>query len=191
MSDQLNRSGSIRKLWPTELRDFRDHLLRLDCESRRMRFGHAVSNQFLIEYASLLKVSECVPYVYVENGVLRASAELRKLTDAWGREAEVAFSVESGYQNNGIGTKLMKYILRAARNRGVHRLYMSCLPENQKMRAIARKYDAQLRFDAGDVVGEIVPSRSDSLSIASEAVEDRIGFLLAVLDVDARSDRVA
>ena len=59
------------------------------------------------------------------------------------------------------------------------------------MRAIARKYDAQLRFDAGDVVGEIVPSRSDSLSIASEAVEDRIGFLLAVLDVDARSDRVA
>ena len=46
MSDQLPRQGSIRKLWPTETEKFRGHLLRLDKESRRLRFAHAVSDAF-------------------------------------------------------------------------------------------------------------------------------------------------
>ncbi|MGI9522296.1 MAG: GNAT family N-acetyltransferase [Hyphomicrobiaceae bacterium] len=191
MSASVHRNGSIRKLLPVELADFRDHLLRLDRESRRMRFGHIVSDKFLIDYAALLEVSECVPYIYVENGGIHASAELRKINSNWDQDAEVAFSVEGAYQNIGIGSRLMKYIMRAARNRGVRRVYMSCLPENQKMRAIALKYDAQIRFTDGDLMGEIMPSHPDQLSIAGEIVDDRIGFLLAELDLSARSDRAA
>jgi len=44
--------GTIRKLWSIEADRFRDHLLRLDTTSRRMRFAHAVSDGFIEEYAS-------------------------------------------------------------------------------------------------------------------------------------------
>ena len=92
------------------------------------------------------------------RGKLRAAAELKKLGDTWGREAEAAFSVEQPLQEHGIGTELMGRVIRAARNRGVQHLCISCLADNDKMRAIARHYEADLRFEYGEVVGEIVPA---------------------------------
>ena len=48
------------------------------------------------------------------------------------------------------------------------------LAENGKMQAIARKYDADLRFESGEVVGEIVPQNANYFSLLAEAVEDLV-----------------
>ncbi|HXF54697.1 MAG TPA: GNAT family N-acetyltransferase [Hyphomicrobiaceae bacterium] len=191
MSGQRLLGGSIRKLWPTETHLFRDHLLRLDKESRRMRFAHGVSDSFIEEYALRMSEMGGIVYAYLDGGRARAVAELRKLGDIWGQEAEAAFSVERAYQDMGIGTELMGRVIRAARNRGVQRLYMSCLAENRRMQAIARKYEADLRFEYGEVVGEIVALEPNYFSILAEAVEDRVGFVLAVLELQHRIVRAA
>ncbi len=191
MSDQFTASGSIRKLWPAETDKFRDHLLRLDKASRRMRFAHGVSDEFIIDYASRMSELGGVVYSYIEDDHVRAVAELRKLGDTWGYEAEAAFSVEETHQELGIGTELMGRIIRSARNRGVQRLFMSCLPENGKMQAIARKYEAQLTFEPGEVIGAIVPHDANYFSVIAEAVEDRVGYILAVLDLQGRLSRAA
>jgi RimJ/RimL family protein N-acetyltransferase len=191
MSEHRNWGGSIRKLWPTESEKFRDHLLRLDQDSRRMRFAHGVSDTFIEDYAARLTDMGSVVYGYFVDGELRAVAELRKLGDAWGREAEAAFSVESGWQDRGLGSELMGRVIRAARNRGVMHLYMSCLAENRKMQAIARKHSADLRFEYGEVVGDIVPQEPNYFSLLGEAVEDRVGYMLAVLDLQARLVKAA
>src|SRR5438128_1494072 len=44
MNERQFSGGNIRKLWPTETEKFRDHLLRLDKMSRRLRFAHGVSD---------------------------------------------------------------------------------------------------------------------------------------------------
>lgn len=191
MSENAAAKGSIRKLWPTETEKFRDHLLRLDKVSRRMRFAHTVSDTFIAEYASRMSELGSVVYGYIEDDEVRAVAELRKLGDAWGHEAEAAFSVEATHQDLGIGSDLMGRIIRSARNRGVQRLYMSCLPENNRMQSIARKYEAELAFEPGEVVGEIVPQEPNYFSVLAEAVEDRMGFILAVLDLQGRLSRAA
>lgn len=191
MSENTTAKGSVRKLWPTETDKFRDHLLRLDKTSRRMRFAHGVSDTFISEYASRMSELGSVVYGYVEDDQVRAVAELRKLGDAWGHEAEAAFSVEATHQDAGIGSDLMGRIIRSARNRGVQRLYMSCLPENSRMQSIARKYEAELVFEPGEVVGEIVPQGPNYFSVLAEAVEDRMGFILAVLDLQGRLSRAA
>lgn len=187
MSEHQFWGGQIRKLWPTEKNKFRDHLLRLDKDSRRMRFAHAVSDGFVEDYAMHMSDLGGIVYAYVEGGEVRAVAELKKLGDTWGQEAEAAFSVEPGYQERGIGTELMGRAIRAARNRGVHHIYMSCLAENRKMQTIAKKHEADLRFEYGEVIGEIVPHNSDYFSVMAEAMEDRVGYLLAVLDVSRES----
>ena len=158
MSDQNHVwGGTIRKLWPSETDRFRDHMLRLDNDSRRLRFAHAVSDTFVKEYASRVFDLDSVVFACLEDGEVIASAELRKLSDRWGQDAEAAFSVERPYQHRGLGTLLMGRVIRSARNRGVRHLYMSCLAENTKMQAIARKYEASLHFEYGEVVGEILP----------------------------------
>jgi GNAT superfamily N-acetyltransferase len=191
MSEQPFCGGTIRKLWPSESDKFRDHLLRLDKDSRRMRFAHAVSDNFIDDYAGRMNEMGAIVYGYLEGGEVRAVAELKKLGDTWGQEAEAAFSVEPGYQEKGIGTELMGRVIRAGRNRSVNHLYMSCLAENRKMQAIARKHEADLRFEYGEVIGEIVPIDPNYFSILAEAMEDRVGYLLAVLDVSRERTKKA
>ncbi len=191
MSDQHLPHGTIRKLWPTETSKFRDHLLRLDRDSRRMRFAHGVSDVFIEDYAARMADMGGIVYGYFDGDQLRAAAELKKLGDTWGREAEAAFSVEQPLQEHGIGTELMGRVIRAARNRGVQHLCISCLAENGKMRAIARHFDAELRFEYGEIVGEIVPQGPNYFSLLAEAVEDRFGYMMAVLDLHNRVVKAA
>ena len=68
---------------------------------------------------------------------------------------------------------------------------MSCLAENAKIQAIARKYDAQLRFEYGEVVGEIIPQVPDYFSLLEEQFEDRVGYLMTVLDLNTRVAKAA
>lgn len=191
MSDHKNFGGSIRKLWPQETDKFRDHLLRLDKDSRRMRFAHGVSDSFIEDYASRMSDLGSIVFGYFEDGEVRAAAELRKLGDAWGQEAEAAFSVEKAFQEKGLGTELMGRVIRSARNRGVHHLFMSCLSENGKMQTIARKHEADLRFEYGEVIGQIVPQEPNYFSLLAEAVDDRVGYMLAVLDLQKRAAKAA
>jgi len=181
----------IRKLWPNEVDKFREHLLRLDKASRRLRFAHGVSDAFIEDYAARMGELGSVVYGYFDGEEVRAAAELKKLGDAWGREAEAAFSVEQPLQEQGIGSELMGKVIRAARNRGVQHLCVSCLAENEKMRAIARKYEAELRFEYGEVVGEIVPDGPNYFSLLAEAVDDRFGYMMAVLDLQRRVVKAA
>jgi RimJ/RimL family protein N-acetyltransferase len=191
MSDHRIWGGASRKLWSTESDKLRDHLLRLDKESRRLRFAHGVSDAFIEDYAARMSEMGTIVYGHFVDGEIRAAAELRKLADTWGQDAEAAFSIERDFQDKGLGTELMGRVIRAARNRGVRSLYMSCLAENKKMQAIARKHDADLRFEYGEVIGEIVPEGPSYFSMLAEAVDDRVGFMLAVLDLRIRNVEAA
>lgn len=186
MDDDPIAKGKIRKLWVTELGLYRDHLLRLDENSRRMRFGMGVGPDFIEDYARRVGDMKSVVYAYVEDGEVRAAAELRRFSFEVQGEAEAAFSVEEDYQDSGIGTELLGRVIRAARNRRIRRIYMNCLLENRKMQRVARKYEAVLHFDHGEVVGELEPATPNYFSLWREAVEDEMGFVMAVLDLQKR-----
>jgi hypothetical protein len=59
------------------------------------------------------------------------------------------------------------------------------------MRAIAHKYEAELRFEYGEVIGEIVPDGPNYFSLLAEAVDDRFGYMMAVLDLHRRAVEAA
>jgi RimJ/RimL family protein N-acetyltransferase len=183
MANDRILGGAIRKLWPAETDQFRDHLLRLDKAGRRMRFAHAVSDGFVADYAARMSANGAIVYGYFVENELHAVAELRKIGDTWGQEAEAAFSVETAFQEKGIATELLGRVIRSARNRGVRHLVMSCLADNAKMQAVARHYEAELRFEHGEVIGDIVPDGASPMSVFAEAVDDRMGYLMAVFDL--------
>jgi GNAT superfamily N-acetyltransferase len=178
--------GTIRKLWFTEAEKFRDHMLRLDAESRRMRFGMAVDDGFIKNYASQAVQLESIIYGFFVGGEMRAAAELRVIGDGWSGEAEAAFSVEKEYQDSGVGTELLGRLILTARNRGVSRMYMNCLSTNRKMQRVAKKYEAELLFDYGEVVGQLKPAMPTPLSLWTEAIDDGSGFVMAVFEFPLR-----
>lgn len=186
MSKSHLGGGTIRKLWSTEIQKFRDHLVRLDEESRRMRFGMAVDDSFVQAYADRSDFMKSVIYGYFAGGDMRAAAELRTIGEGWRDEAEAAFSVETAFQDTGVGTDLLGRVILAARNRGISRIYMNCLSENRKMQRVARKYEADLHFEHGEVVGQVLMPAPTPASLWSEAIDDSSGFVMAVLELPLR-----
>jgi GNAT superfamily N-acetyltransferase len=186
MQDVLPESGVIRKLWIGEGSKYRDHMLRLDPESRRSRFAGAVSDEFIRKYADLSGTLDTVIYGFFLDGIMRGAAELRPLGPHLPRQAEAAISVEKRWQSHGVGSSLLRHVLLAARNRRFRLLHMACLAENQRMQQLARKFDAELSFDFGSVIGEVESSRPTPLSLMREMMVDSHGFATAMLDLQTR-----
>ena len=191
MNELLPEGGIIRKMWSVEAGRYREHLLRLDPTSRRNRFGGDVSDEFLDDYATLATSIDIVIHGFFVNGTMRGAAELRPIGASGTREAEAAFSIEEPWQSHGVGSALLERTLLAARNRGITFLHMACLADNERMQQLARKFDAELRFDFGSVVGEVAAPHPTPLSVAREIVADTHGFATALLDVQSRLLRPA
>jgi GNAT superfamily N-acetyltransferase len=184
MDEPLTYGGSIRKLWVGEAELYRGHLLRLDAESRRNRFGGAVSDDFIRGYCERGALRGAIIYGFLADGVLRGAAELRLLEPAG--EAEVALSIERTWQSQGVGAVLLEHLLLAARNRQINRLHMLCLAENRRMRQLARKFDAELSIQSGNVVGELKASHPTPMSVMREVATDGADLALAMLDVPSQ-----
>jgi GNAT superfamily N-acetyltransferase len=183
--------GVIRKLWIDRAGPYRDHLLRLDVESRRNRFGGAVSDEFIHNYIELSLGLDAVIHGFFVDGILRGVAELRPIGGGLPDEAEAAFSIEKPWQSHGVGTALLERSLLAARNRGIKLMHMACLANNRRMIDLARKFEAELKFDFGSVIGEVETPHPTPISVWREALSDAHGFATAMLDVHARMVRTA
>ena len=186
MNELIVDGGQIRKLWMFEIAAYRDHLLRLDVGSRRDRFGGAVSDDYIRSHVRDLNHLDAVLYGFFADGTLRGAAELRPM-GAWkSGEAEAAFSVEQNWQSHGVGSALLENMLLTARNRSVKHLHLACLARNQRMQQLARKFDADLRFDFDSVVGEMRAQRPTPLSFVREAASDGYALVNAMLDAQTR-----
>lgn len=184
MSEWLVDGGVIRKLWLAEADQYRDHLLRLDDESRRNRFGGAVGDETVSRYAETAFGLDTIVHGFFVDGVLRGAAELRALDHA--HVAEAAFSIEKPWQSHGVGSALLERTILTAQNRGVRQLHMYCLADNKRMQQLAGKFEAELTFDFGDVVGEVRAPQPTPLSFLREFIADGHAFTSAVLDAQAR-----
>jgi GNAT superfamily N-acetyltransferase len=186
MQEVLPEGGVVRKLWIGETEKYRDHVLRLDPESRRNRFAGGVSDEFIRNYVDLTTGLDAVVHGFFIGGMMRGAAELRPLGLRFPRHAEAAISVEKPWQSHGVGSALLRRTLLTARNRGFRLLHMACLAENRRMQQLARKFDAELTFDFESVVGEVESSRPTPLSLMRELMSDGHGFATAMLDLQTR-----
>ena len=179
-------TGTVTRLWPHERPLFLDHLLRLDSETRRERFGMQVSDDFLTQYAQTTFATGGLVFAYMEDGIVHGAAELRGLDHVLSRTAEAAFSVEPAYRQRGIGTALFERLVNAARNRRVRTLYMTCLAQNRAMQALARKFEADLVQNTGDLDGYIETLGPTPFTVLDEAIDNAGHFATLTLDLQRR-----
>ncbi len=171
-SRPMPAQGIVRRLAGADRTLLRDHLLRLDPASRRQRFGGAVGNDRLEVYSGTAIGPDTLVKGLFVDGVLRGLAELR-FVDGGRGAAELAFSIERGWQGRGHGTRLVASLLDGARNRGAHRLVLHVGRDNARMRAILRRHGAVLAFEGSEIVAEIRSPAADAASQSRERDEDR------------------
>lgn len=147
--------GIIRQLRPSDLPRFRDHLLRLDRESRHDRFNGGIGESFITSYAERSFHDGATVIGYVEDGQVLGAAELHELPELAEPTAQIAFSVERHRQHQGIGGRLFARLLLHALGLGYTRLEVTTHADNASMKALAKRFNAKLSFTQGETMGVI------------------------------------
>jgi GNAT superfamily N-acetyltransferase len=129
--------------------------MRLDPKDRRLRFGVYASDARSETYCDALDWARAVIIGYLVDGEARGLGELKPGSEGWSRAAEATLSVERPYQNQGVGTELLRRLIVIARNRSIRSLHMLCLLENDKVLRMARKLGARLTFRRSGVEGRL------------------------------------
>ena len=171
-----------RKLLAQEREALKAHLLRLDEEARRLRFGHFVTPEVILAYVDAIDWARAWIVGAFEGEILRGVAELSDNGTAERKTGELSVTVEAEHQNHGVGTRLLEEALLIARNRGFQDIYLICLPENGRMQHVARKFAEQVRFQDGDVEIHIKAPQPDPLSYFAEIFGDAVAMWETAFD---------
>ena len=148
--------GTVRTLrQQEELPLLRDHLLRLDPESRHDRFHGFMDDSFIERYAAKCADDGTVIVAYFEDGVVRGAAELHPPDQSPDAQPEIAFSVEARARRQGVGSILFKKLIAEAQSKRYRSLRITTGAQNQAMRALAHKFGAHLTFRHGESTGSI------------------------------------
>jgi RimJ/RimL family protein N-acetyltransferase len=160
--------GYVRTLiQQEELPLLRDHLLRLDPESRHDRFHGFLDDSFIERYAARCADDGTVIVAYIVDGVVRGAAELHP--PQGDSLPEVAFSVEVSARREGVGTVLFRRLIAEARWKGYERLRITTGADNHAMRALAKKFGAHLKFRHGESTGTIDLTKTPEAELADLA----------------------
>jgi GNAT superfamily N-acetyltransferase len=147
-----------------ELPLLRDHLLRLDPESRHDRFNGFLDDSFIERYAAKCAEDGTTVIAYIEDGVVRGAAELHPPDHSPDALPEVAFSVEASVRRQGVGSVLFKRLISEARWKGYRSLRITTGAQNQAMRSLAGKFGAHLTFRHGESTGTLDLERQQQLA---------------------------
>ncbi len=159
--EELEKYGTLgdgteiffRPVKPTDEPALSEMLYSLSAESVRyryfthtMNFPHRDVQQITsIDYKNDIAIVGTVPGVSGDDIVALAQYFLDPKTQA----AEVAFVVQDEWQRKGMGTFLLDYLTRIARERGVKKFLAKVLPENKTMLSMFHNsgYDVHTKFD--------------------------------------------
>jgi GNAT superfamily N-acetyltransferase len=167
----IRAKGYVRTLRQREeLPLLRDHLLRLDPESRHDRFNGFMDDDFIERYAAKCADDGTVIIAYIEDGVVRGAAELHPPDRSPDALPEIAFSVETSARRQGVGSILFRRLIRESRFKGYRSLRITTGAQNQAMRALANKFGAHLTFRQGESTGSIDPMQLPQAELAKLAI---------------------
>ena len=161
-------------LTPSEMPLLKEHLLRLDPVSQRQRFNGAISEGFVEHYNTKYITDDTVVIGYIVDGEMRGAAELHPPNEQ-GSNPEIAFSVEKMFRSHGVGSELFERVIHEARKKGYNSVLMTTNHNNERMKALARKFGVRMEFRKGESVGILkleqqqVPARGKHLNEARSA----------------------
>jgi hypothetical protein len=177
--------GYVRTLsQQEELPLLREHLLRLDTESRHDRFHGYMDDEFVERYAAKCADDGTIIIAYMENGVVRGAAELHPPGQSDEGIPEIAFSVEACVRRQGVGSILFKRLLSEARWKGYRRLRVTTGAGNKPMRALASKFGARLVFSHGESTGTIDVGQGPQAELAKLAIDAPLDAARAVMNLN-------
>jgi len=172
LAEDLNMQILTRSLRRHERGEYARHLIALDAEDRRLRFGLPRDDESLQAYVNGIDLErDAVMCVFDDELLLVGAAHLARGTGY----AEIGVSVLKGHRGRGIGSALFERSRLHARNWGVSELFTHCAADNAAMVRLARRHGMRAVVERGEADAYAAVPAPDASSYASELIAERVG----------------
>jgi GNAT superfamily N-acetyltransferase len=152
------------------------HLLRLEAEGRRLRFGAPMRDGAIEGYVARIEFARDRLFgIYAPDLELAGVAHLAP--DEASSQAELGLSVHPGMRGRGYGMALLRRAVLHAANRGYPALYMHCLAENAVMLHLAAKAGLKTVVAAGEADARLALDRLAHGGAIREAMEEQFALV--------------
>ena len=166
----------VRELHAGHRAEILEHLLKLDEEDRRLRFGTQTPNEVIEHYVAGLNFSEDAVFgVFDADLQLIGMAHLAYLPAVKGqaRAAEFGVSVLPEGRGQGLGTALLERSAVHSRNSNIQSLYVHCLANNKPMMHLAQKAGMKVEYAYGDADAYLKLPPANPGTIVQEAANEQ------------------
>jgi GNAT superfamily N-acetyltransferase len=164
---------ATRELSRFERETLERHLLALDDEDRRLRFGIALPDQAIRDYVARIDFGRDAAFGAFDDALqLVAAAHLARCDG----HAELGVSVLPEWRGRGAGAALLARSHTHARNWGIRALFMHCLSENGAMMHLARKQGMRIVTERGESDAWLELPPADASSYTDQLLAERVGL---------------
>ncbi|MBU3604427.1 GNAT family N-acetyltransferase [Polynucleobacter sp. AP-Kaivos-20-H2] len=162
----------VRELHAGYREEILNHLLQLNDEDRRLRFGTQTPDEVIRHYVESLDFNRDVIFgVFNLDLELVGMAHLAYLPERKGeaRAAEFGVSVLPEGRSQGLGTALLQRSAVHSRNTNIETLYVHCLANNKAMMHLAQKAGMTVEYAYGDADACLKLPPANPATIVEEA----------------------
>ncbi len=160
--------------------DITRHLLRLQDDDRRLRFGRHMRDDTLREYVDGINFERDRVFG-VQDADLNLIGFAHLALDPATRVAELGVSVDPAARGKGYGFALLERVVLHASNHGYRVLFMYCLAENGIMMHLARKAGLTVVVEAGEADARLALDRVSAGGVLREAIADQFALVDCML----------
>jgi len=166
----------VRELHAGHRDEILSHLLQLNDEDRRLRFGTQTPDEVIAHYVEHLDFNKDTVFgIFDDDLKLIGMAHLAYLPESKNqtRAAEFGVSVLPEGRAQGLGTALLQRSAVHARNTRIETLYVHCLASNKAMMHLAQKAGMRVEYAYGDADAYLKLSPASPATIVEEAANEQ------------------
>ena len=166
----------VRELHAGHRAEILAHLLQLNEEDRRLRFGTQTPDEVIEDYVEHLDFSKDTVFgIFDLNLRLIGMAHLAYLPEIKGqaRAAEFGVSVLPEGRAQGFGSALLQRSAVHSRNTHIETLYVHCLSSNKAMMHLAQKAGMRVEYANGDADAYLKLPPANTATIVQEAANEQ------------------
>lgn len=174
----ISLSVPVLELHTSHKPEVLQHLLSLNEEDRRLRFGTQTPDQVIHQYVERLDLDKDTVFGCFDAKLqLIGMAHLAYLPKAVGQAqaAEFGVSVLPKGRAQGIGTALLARAAVHARNTNIETLFVHCLANNKAMMHLAQKAGMQVEYAYGDADAYLKLPPANHSTRVQEAANEQWG----------------
>jgi ribosomal protein S18 acetylase RimI-like enzyme len=116
-----------------------EHLVALDGDGRRLRFGFGISDAGIESYVEGISDNDII--LGIRESVLKDNvvAAIHLAIEKDQTSAEMGISTLIHARRKGLAERLLRYAVDTLRNRRIHTMYSICLPDNYPLLSLVKK----------------------------------------------------